>query len=141
MKACRRVAVRILPAAGAALALAVPVALAGPAAMHPELGARLSGMGEHGVVNLQVKLKTGQLCWTFELPTTKGITGTSIHSGAKGPLLLRLGKTYAQKACTKASPMILEHPESKPGSYWLFVDTKGHPGDLRGKLFAGMAHM
>jgi hypothetical protein len=23
----------------------------------------------------------------------------------------------------------------------VWVDTKGHPGDLRGKLFAGMAHM
>ena len=24
---------------------------------------------------------------------------------------------------------------------WVWVDTKGHPGELRGKLFAGMAHM
>ena len=31
--------------------------------------------------------------------------------------------------------------ESKPGRYWVWVATKGHPGELRGKLFAGMAHM
>src|SRR5262245_36956030 len=107
--------------------------------MHPELAARLSGMGEHGVVNLQVKSKTGQLCWTFDLPTTKGITGASIHVGSKAAVLIKLGKTYKAKGCTKASAMTREHLESKPGSYWVFVDTKGHPGDLRGKLFAGMA--
>jgi hypothetical protein len=138
----RRVALRICLAAGAALALAVPAALAGSTSgMHPELGAHLAGMGEHGVVNLQVKSKSGQVCWTFDLPTTKGITGTSIHVGQNGVVLLRLGTTYAKKGCTKASAMTLEHLETKPGSYWVFVDTKGHPGDLRGKLFAGMAHM
>jgi hypothetical protein len=31
--------------------------------------------------------------------------------------------------------------ESKPGSYVVWLDTKGHMGELRGKLFAGMAHM
>ncbi len=38
---------------------------------------------------------------------------------------------------TKALNLI----ESKPGAYVVWLDTKGHPGDLRGKLFAGMAHM
>jgi len=37
--------------------------------------------------------------------------------------------------------MVVEHLEAKPATYWVFVDTKGHPGELRGKLFAGMAHM
>src|SRR5712691_5899900 len=137
----RRVAVGMFLAVGAALALSVPAAFAGTFGMHPELGARLAGMGEHGVVNLQVKTKSAQVCWTFDLPTTTGITGPSIHVGQKGVVLLRLGKTYAKKGCVKASMMTLEHLESKPGSYWVFVDTKGHPGDLRGKLFAGMAHM
>jgi hypothetical protein len=108
--------------------------------MHPVLGAKLAGMGEHGVVNLQVKTKSGQLCWTFTL-ATKGITGASIHVGQKGVVLVRLGKAYSKKGCVKAPAMTLEHLESKPGSYSVFVDTKGHPGDLRGKLFAGMAHM
>ena len=31
--------------------------------------------------------------------------------------------------------------KTKPRSYFVWVDTKGHPGDLRGALFAGMAHM
>ena len=126
-------------AVAATAAIAVPVALASQ--MHPVLGAHLAGMGEHGVANLQVKSKAGQLCWTFELPTTTGITGTSIHTGSKGSVLIKLGKSYTAKGCTKAPAMTLEHLETKPGTYWVFVDTKGHPGELRGKLFAGMAHM
>jgi hypothetical protein len=115
-----------------------PAALS--AEMHPELGARLAGMGEHGVVNLQVKSKSGQLCWTFDLPTTAA-TGASIHAGTSKTALVKLGAAYAKKGCAKAQAMVLEHLESKPGAYWIWVDTKGHPGDLRGKLFAGMAHM
>jgi len=135
----RSLSLRLAAAAAAALALAVPAAVA--AGMHPQLGARLAGMGEHGVVNLQVKSKAGRLCWTFTLRSTAGITGASIHAGAKGPLVVRLGKTYSRTGCTRARAMTLEHLESKPGAYWVLVDTKGHPGDLRGKLFAGMAHM
>lgn len=123
-----------------ALAVVASGAIAGSAGMHPRLGARLAGMGEHGVVNLQVKATSGKVCWVFDLPSTTGITGASIHVGQKGTLV-RLGKTYSKKGCTSANEMTLEHLESKPGSYWVFVDTKGHPGDLRGKLFAGMAHM
>ena len=133
----RKIALPIAVAAGAC-AFAVP-ALA--AEMHPELGARLAGMGEHGVVNLQVKAKSKSLCWTFALPSTTGITRASIHAGRQGPVLMKLGKKYTKKGCTKAFEMTLEHLETTPGKYWVFVDTKGHPGDLRGKLFAGMAHM
>lgn len=132
-----KIALRVLPVVAIASAL-VPAAFA--STMHPELGARLAGMGEHGVVNLQVKSKAGQVCWTFDLKTA-GITGASIHTGQKGPVVLRLGKTYTKKGCAKAGPMVLQHLEAKPAAYWVFVDTKGHPGDLRGKLFAGMAHM
>jgi hypothetical protein len=130
---------RGLVAAVAVAAAAVPAAFA--AQMHPELGARLSGMGEHGIVNLQVKAKKGQLCWTFDLPSRQGVTGASIHAGQKKTALVRLGKRYTKKGCTHASAMTLEHLESRPAAYWVFVDTKGHPGELRGKLFAGMAHM
>ena len=141
MRPFSRVALRVCLAAGAGLAVVAPAALAGSTGMHPKLAARLAGMGEHGVVNLSANAKTKRLCWTFDLPTTKGITRASIHAGQKGPVLVRLGKTYAKKGCTKASEMTLEHLESKPSAYWVFVDTKGHPGDLRGRLFAGMAHM
>ena len=55
--------------------------------------------------------------------------------------LVQLGTRYTKKGCTTASEMTLEHLESKPGKYWVCIDTKSHPGDLRGKLFAGMAHM
>jgi hypothetical protein len=129
-----------LTVAGAALAVTASTALAGTAAMHSELAARLSGMGEHGLVNLTSNANAKKLCWTFEL-TTNGITGASIHVGRTKTVLVKLGKTYTRKGCTTASEMTLEHLETTPGKYWIFVDTKGHPGDLRGKLFAGMAHM
>ncbi len=135
----RRLAI-VLATAAAALAADATAAVAATTGMHSELGARLAGMGEHGVVNLRVDSASKRLCWTFEL-TTKGITGASIHVGQKPTVLVRLGKRYAKKGCTTASEMTLEHLEAKPGAYWVFVDTKGHPGDLRGRLFAGMAHM
>jgi hypothetical protein len=31
--------------------------------------------------------------------------------------------------------------QTKPGKYVVWVDTKGHMGELRGKLSASMAHM
>jgi hypothetical protein len=127
----------LLTAVATAGLAAVPAAFG--ATMHPVLAAHLSGMGEHGVVNIQVKSSSKQLCWTFDLGT-KGITGASIRSGSK-VVVLKLGKTYAKKGCVKADPMVLGHLETSPGKYWVWVDTKGHPGDLRGKLFAGMAHM
>ena len=130
---------RVALLAGVVAALATGVAEA--ATMHPELAAHLSGMGEHGVVNLKVKSKSNQVCWTFDLPTTKNVTATSIHTGTSKVVVLKLGKKYSAKGCVKADPMVVEHLETKPATYWVFVDTKGHPGELRGKLFAGMAHM
>ena len=109
------------------------------ATMHPVFGAHLSGMGEHGVVNLHSYASQGKLCWTFEL-ATKGITGASIRDG-HGMSVARLGTTYRAKSCATVSPKALQLLESKPASYFVWVDTKGHPGDLRGKLAAGMVHM
>jgi hypothetical protein len=126
-------------AGGAALALGAGTAAG--SMMHPELGARLSGMGDHAVVNLQVTAKAKKLCWTFDVGKMKGFTGASIHVGNKKTVLLHLGMHYTRKGCTKSTAMTLEHLEAAPGKYWVFLDTKGHPGDLRGKLFAGMAHM
>jgi hypothetical protein len=132
----RRIALSTSLLAAAGIAATVPAALAG--GMHPELAARLAGMGEHGIVNLNVKGK--RLCWSFDVPT-KGITGAAIHTVAKGTVVVRLGAVYAKKGCTTASEMTLEHLESAPAKYSVWVDTKAHPGDLRGRLFPGMAHM
>ena len=63
------------------------------------------------------------------------------HTRANGTILARLGTRYTKKGCTTASEMTLEHLESTPGKYSVWINTKGHPGDLRGTLFAGMAHM
>ena len=122
--------------AAAALA-AVPVAAAGM--MHPTLGARLSGMGEHGIVNLQAHAKTHQLCWTFELHVMH-VLGATIRD-SHGMKVASLGHMYRAKGCAMVSSKSLALIESKPGRYWVWVATKGHPGELRGRLFAGMAHM
>ena len=107
--------------------------------MHAELGAKLSGMGQHGIVNLQSNATKGKLCWTFEVPT-KGITGSSIRDTA-GMKVTELGMHYTAKGCEAVATKTLDMIESKPGSYRVWVDTKAHMGELRGKLFAGMAHM
>ena len=121
---------------GSALA-AASIAFAGM--MHPTLGAHLSGMGEHGIVNLQSHASKGQLCWKFELSVMHPTAATIRDKG--GMIVARLGHMYSAKGCgwwpRRRSRMI----EAKPGSYWVWVATAGHPGDLRGKLFAGMAHM
>ena len=46
------------------------VAASSGAMMHPVLAAKLTGMGEHGVVNLQSNASKGQLCWTFDVMTS-----------------------------------------------------------------------
>jgi hypothetical protein len=107
--------------------------------MHPVLGAKLAGMGEHGVVNFQSMVAKGRLCWTFSLQT-KGITGASIRDSA-GMVVAKLGSAYTPKGCSAVTAKALSTIDAKPARYVVWVDTKGHPGDLRGKLFAGMAHM
>jgi hypothetical protein len=123
--------------AGALLALGSGTALADT--MHPELGAKLSGMGEHGVVNLQSDAAKGKLCWTFDL-MTKDLTGASIRDSG-GMIVAKLGTSYTPKSCTAVSTKALDLIEAKPTTYSVWVDTKQHMGDLRGKLFVGMAHM
>ena len=119
------------------LGLGSATALAGT--MHPELGAKLSGMGEHGIVNLQSEMTKGKLCWTFDI-MAKGITGASIRDAA-GMKIAALGSAYTAKGCAMVSKKALGLIETSPAKYHVWVDTKGHPGDLRGTLFAGMAHM
>lgn len=122
---------------GGALALGAGSAFA--ATMQPELGAKLSGMGEHGIVNFKSQAAKGKLCWTFDVPT-KGITGASIRD-SHGMVVAKLGTMYHAKGCATVKTKALELIEAKPASYRVWLDTKGHPGDLRGKLFAGMAEM
>jgi hypothetical protein len=125
-------------AAVVAVALAaIPVATAGT--MHPTLGARLSGMGEHGIVNLQAHAAKHQLCWKFQL-TLMHATGATVRDKA-GMVVASLGHMYRAQGCAMVPKTSLSLIESKPGRYSVWVATKGHPGELRGKLFAGMAHM
>ena len=129
---------RLATAAVAAAGLAVvPIATAGM--MHPELGAHLSGMGETGVVNLTAHSQNHQLCWKFQLHVMH-VTGATVRD-KHGMIVARLGHMYRPKGCAKVSKKSLDLLESKPGHYRVWVATKGHPGELRGKLFAGMAHM
>ncbi len=123
----------------AAAVAAAATSVAAADTMHPELGARLSGMGEHGIVNITVKSAHHELCWTFDIPT-KGPTAASIRD-AHGMVVAKLGTSYAKKGCAMTSVKALGLLDKSPAKYSVWVDTKGHPGDLRGKLFAGMAHM
>ena len=129
---------RSAAAAVAAAAFAVvPVATAGM--MHPELGAHLSGMGETGIVNLTAHSNTHRLCWKFQLHVMHPL-GATVRD-KHGMIVAHLGHMYRAKGCAMVPKKSLQLMEETPGHYWVWVATKGHPGDLRGKLFAGMAHM
>ena len=106
--------------------------------MHPQLGARLSGLGEHGIVNLTLKANH-EICWTFDIPT-KAATAASVRD-AHGMTVAKLGSAYAKKGCAMVAKTAVTLLETTPTKYRVWVDTKGHPGDLRGALFVGMAHM
>ena len=129
---------RLAAAAVAAGALVVaPLATAGT--MHAKLGAHLSGMGESGVVNLTANSKNHQLCWKFQLHTTH-VLGATVRDKS-GMKVASLGHMYRAKGCAMVPKMSLQLIEEKPGHYWVWVATKGHPGELRGRLHAGMASM
>jgi hypothetical protein len=121
----------------AACLAAAGIACAGTAS--PVFGARLSGMGEHGIVNLRAKPAHHELCWSFDLHT-KGVTHASLRD-AHGMVVAKLGTAYARNGCAMVAPKALALVEHNPTKYWVWVDTKGHPGDLRGKLVRGMIHM
>lgn len=122
-----------------AVTVAVVSGVAAAGTMHPRLAARLSGMGEHGVVNFQSQETKGKLCWTFSLHTM-GVTGASIRD-LHGMRVAALGARYTATGCATVAKRALQLIEAHPARYVVWVDTKGHPGDLRGKLFVGMAHM
>ena len=103
-----------LTVAALTCALGLGVAAASADTMHPELGAKLAGMGEHGIVNFQSHATTGKLCWTFEL-SAKGITGASVRD-AHGMIVAKLGSAYAAKGCATVSKKALDLLESKPGT-------------------------
>jgi hypothetical protein len=129
---------RFVAAAAAMAALAaVPVATAGM--MHAVLGAHLSGMGEHGIVNFHSHAAKGQLCWHFDLQVMHPLASTVRDKG--GMTVASLGHMYRPRGCAMVPKMSLKAIEEHPGHYWVWVATKGHPSELRGKLFAGMAHM
>jgi len=126
-----------LVVAAAAVLATASIALAGM--MHPTLGAHLSGMGEHGIVNLQSHASKGQLCWKFQLSVMHVKSATIRDKG--GMVVATLGDMYSTKGCGMVAKDVLDKIETKPSSYRVWVATAGHPGALRGKLFAGMAHM
>jgi trehalose utilization protein len=130
---------KILAATLAAAAALVAATVAAAGTMHPELGARLKGMGEHGIVNFQSHANKGRICWKFDLHLMHP-TGASIRD-AHGMIVAHLGHMYEQKGCAMVTKQALRLIEANPMKYRVWVATKGHPGELRGKLFAGMAHM
>jgi hypothetical protein len=128
-----------LAAAAVALAALAAVPLATAATMHRVLGAHLSGMGETGIVNLTAHPKTHRLCWKFELHVMHPL-GATVRD-RHGMRVARLGHMYCATGCAMVPKTSLQLIEEKPGRYWVWVATKGHPGDLRGRLHAGMEHM
>ncbi len=130
---------KTLPLVVAAAAVLATASIAFAGMMHPTLGAHLSGMGKHGIVNLTSHASKGQLCWKFQL-SVMHVQSATIRDKS-GMKVATLGHMYRVKGCAMVAKHVLDMIETKPGSYWVWVATPGHPGDLRGRLSAGMAHM
>jgi hypothetical protein len=130
---------KLLPIVCLAALAATGAVVASAGTMHPVLGARLAGMGEHGVVNLTLQQAHHEICWTFDIPT-KGATQASVRD-AHGMRVARLGTAYSKKGCAMTAAAAITRIESAPAKYRVWVDTKAHVGELRGALFGGMAHM
>jgi hypothetical protein len=56
-------------------------------------------------------------------------------------VVAKLGPSYKAKSCTTVPASAVRMIQSKPGHYVVWVDTKGHMGELRGTLSASMSHM
>ncbi len=130
---------KTLTVAATAAAVCATASIAFAGMMHPTLGAKLSGMGQHGIVNLQSHAAKGRLCWKFQL-SVMHVKSATIRDKS-GMKVATLGHMYSTKGCATVAKHVLGRIESRPRAYWVWVATPGHPGDLRGRLFAGMAHM
>jgi hypothetical protein len=139
---------RTLCLAAAAVCALPAAAFAAAAAMHPELGAKLTGKHEvpkgspvgHGIVNLNLKASSGKVCWTFS--AIKGISkvnASHIHKapkGKSGPVLVAFFTgALKTKGCVKASKSVIRAIEKTPSAYYVNIHTAKYPaGAIRGQL-------
>jgi hypothetical protein len=101
---------KLLVVALVAVAALAAATVAAADTMHPELAAHLSGMGEHGMVNLQSRESEGRLCWTFDVMAS-GTAGATIRD-AHGTIVARLGMKYEEKGCaTVPKKALLIYPD------------------------------
>ena len=70
-----------------------------------------------------------------------GRAGCCCSDEGHGMTIAHPGGVYRAKGCAMVPKKSLQLIEEKPGRYRVRVATKGRPGDLRGKLFPGMAHV
>src|SRR4051812_14162457 len=84
---------KLLVAALAVAAFAVPVAALAMSPMHPQLSAKLVGSIEvppgamasaHGIVNLDLTAKTGKVCWTIDITGVAKPSAAHIHKAPAG---------------------------------------------------------
>ena len=128
-----------LTVAALTCALGLGVAAAPRTRCTPSSGRSSSGMGEHGIVNFQSQRDEGAALLDVRRDD-EGDHGR-VDPRRAGMVVAKLGSAYKAKSCAMVAKKALDLIESKPGSYRVWVDTKGHLGELRGTLFAGMAHM
>src|SRR6476659_8907870 len=92
-----RMRLKTLTVAVATAAVLATASIAAAGMMHPTLGAHLSGMGEHGVLNLQSHAAKGQLCWKFQL-SLMHVKSATIRDKS-GMKVATLGHMYRAKGC------------------------------------------
>jgi hypothetical protein len=132
--------------AGIAAAALAPVGIASGAAGIATVSAKLTGSAEvppvassaSGTVRVTLDPNTGKACWTFSTKKLSGALTANILRGTPGktgPSVIRLGAKFSPKGCTGASKSAISAVVSKPGAYYVNVQTTNHlNGALRGQL-------
>jgi CHRD domain len=97
------------------------------------LGAALAG---HGTGSASVVIVGARVCWSVRRLRGIGRPRTAaIRRGAAGPVVVRLGRRYAQSGCTAATAAVARAIAARPQRFSVAVTTARFPrGAVRGPL-------
>jgi hypothetical protein len=82
-----------------------------------------------------------KVCWAFTLHGVDHPTAAHIHNGGptvSGPVVVPLGKSFAQTGCTTAPANVTDAILASPATYYVNVHSEKYPdGAVRGQLVGG----
>jgi hypothetical protein len=94
------------------------------------LAARLGGRAR-----ATLALTGRRACWRLTgLGSTAGLRAATVHRGAHGPVVLRLGRRFHRSGCVSVPSAVADTLANRPGTLWLTVTRRDHRATRRGRL-------